>query len=41
MTMFISIGTALPLFIALMFFMTDLEAVRMSPLPSMELVFQA
>ncbi|KAI0449477.1 amino acid/polyamine transporter I [Xylaria acuta] len=41
MTMFIGIGTALPLFITLMFFMTDLEAVRASPLPSMELVYQA
>ncbi|KAI0184920.1 amino acid/polyamine transporter I [Xylaria flabelliformis] len=41
MTMFIGIGTALPLFIALMFFMTDLEAVRRSQLPSMELIYQA
>ncbi|KAI1746649.1 amino acid/polyamine transporter I [Xylaria castorea] len=41
MTMFIGIGTALPLFITLMFFMTDLEAVRGSQLPSMELIYQA
>ncbi|GAP85727.1 putative choline transporter [Rosellinia necatrix] len=41
MTMFIGIGTALPLFIALMFFMADLDAVRASPLPSMELIYQA
>ncbi|WZH39199.1 amino acid/polyamine transporter I [Fusarium acuminatum] len=41
MTMFIGLFTSLPLFIALMYFMTDLDAVRTSPLPSMELVYQA
>lgn len=41
MTMIIGLGTALPVFIALMFFMTDLDAVTKSPLPSMELIFQA
>jgi choline transport protein len=39
--MFIGLFTSLPLFIALMYFMTDLDAVRTSPLPSMELVYQA
>ncbi|KAF2963967.1 hypothetical protein GQX73_g9605 [Xylaria multiplex] len=41
MTMVIGLITALPLFIALMYFMTDLDAVRDSALPSMELVYQA
>ncbi|RKL23004.1 hypothetical protein BFJ68_g1208 [Fusarium oxysporum] len=41
MTMFIGFFTALPLFIALMYFMTDLDAVRSAPLPSLELVYQA
>ncbi|KAJ4211663.1 hypothetical protein NW759_012265 [Fusarium solani] len=41
MTMFIGLLTSLPLFIALMFFMTDLDAVRHSPLPSMEIIYQA
>ncbi|KAH7183754.1 amino acid/polyamine transporter I [Fusarium oxysporum] len=41
MTMFIGLFTALPLFIALMYFMTDLDAVRSAPLPSLELVYQA
>lgn len=41
MTMIIGLVTTLPLFIALMYFMTDLEAVSNSPLPSMELIFQA
>ena len=41
MTMCVGLATALPLFIALMFFMTDLDAVANSPLPSMELVYQA
>ena len=41
MTMIIGLVTTLPLFIALMYFMTDLEAVSSSPLPSMELIFQA
>lgn len=41
MTMFIGLFTALPLFIALMHFMTDLDAVRSAPLPSLELVYQA
>ncbi|OQE16166.1 hypothetical protein PENSTE_c025G04039 [Penicillium steckii] len=41
MTMIIGLGTALPVFIALMFFMTDLDAVAKSPLPSMELILQA
>ncbi|KAF7548700.1 hypothetical protein G7Z17_g6886 [Cylindrodendrum hubeiense] len=40
-TMMIGLVTCLPLFIALMFFMTDLEAVATSPLPSMELIYQA
>ncbi|KAK7398128.1 hypothetical protein QQX98_012492 [Neonectria punicea] len=40
-TMLIGLVTCLPLFIALMFFMTDLEAVATSPLPSMELIYQA
>ncbi|KAM0550331.1 hypothetical protein ACHAPJ_009002 [Fusarium lateritium] len=37
MTMFIGLFTALPLFVALMYFMTDLDAVRSAPLPSLEL----
>lgn len=41
MTMMIGLITTLPLFIALMYFMTDLEAVTSSPLPSMELIYQA
>ncbi|KPM37242.1 hypothetical protein AK830_g9303 [Neonectria ditissima] len=41
MTMLIGLTTCLPLFIALMFFMTDLKAVATSPLPSMELIYQA
>jgi choline transport protein len=41
MTMIIGLVTTLPLFIALLYFMTDLEAVKSSPLPSMELVYQA
>ncbi|KAH6989506.1 amino acid/polyamine transporter I [Ilyonectria sp. MPI-CAGE-AT-0026] len=41
MTMMIGLLTSLPLFIALMYFMTDLEAVATSPLPSMELIYQA
>lgn len=40
-TMAIGLGTTLPLFIPLMLFMTDLDAVRSSPLPSIELVHQA
>jgi hypothetical protein len=41
MTMVIGLLTSFPLFLALMYFMTDLEAVRTSPLPSMEIMFQA
>lgn len=41
MTMIIGLFTCFPLFLALMFFMTDLDAVRNSPLPSLELVYQA
>lgn len=41
MTMMIGLLTSLPLFIALMYFMTDLKAVATSPLPSMELIYQA
>lgn len=41
MTMMIGLLTSLPLFIALMYFMTDLEAVATSPLPSIELIYQA
>lgn len=41
MTMVIGMVTCLPLFVALIFFMTDLEKVTSSPLPSMELVYQA
>ncbi|KAF4470382.1 choline transporter [Fusarium albosuccineum] len=40
-TMFIGLATSLPMFLALMYFMTDLDAFRTSPLPSMELVYQA
>ncbi|KAF2168982.1 hypothetical protein M409DRAFT_65312 [Zasmidium cellare ATCC 36951] len=40
-TMTLGLGTTLPLFIPLMLFSTDLDAVRSSPLPSIELVYQA
>lgn len=39
--MMIGLATAFPLLLALMFFMTDLDAVMTSPLPSMELIYQA
>jgi hypothetical protein len=41
MTMIIGLLTSFPLFLALMYFMTDLDAVRLSPLPSMEIMYQA
>lgn len=41
MTMITGLTTALPLFIALLYFMTDLDAVRTAPLPALELVYQA
>ena len=40
-TMFIGLATTLPLIIALMFCMKDLNAVVTSPLPSLEAVYQA
>ncbi|KAK4499995.1 hypothetical protein PRZ48_008181 [Zasmidium cellare] len=40
-TMMLGLGTTLPLFIPLMLFITDLDAVRSSPLPSIELVYQS
>ncbi|KGO66091.1 Amino acid/polyamine transporter I [Penicillium expansum] len=40
MTLVIGLVTSLSLFIVLMFFMVDLEAVRTAPLPSLELVYQ-
>ncbi|RAL04575.1 choline transporter [Aspergillus ibericus CBS 121593] len=41
MSVFLSLATCLPLFIALMFCMSDMNAVVSSALPSMELVYQA
>ncbi|KAK5677213.1 hypothetical protein LTS10_010402 [Elasticomyces elasticus] len=41
MTMVIGLLTSLPLMIALCLFITDLDAVRYAPLPSMEIVYQA
>ncbi|KAK4870736.1 hypothetical protein LT330_005084 [Penicillium expansum] len=40
MTLVIGLVISLSLFIVLMFFMVDLEAVRTAPLPSLELVYQ-
>ncbi|CAI7587944.1 unnamed protein product [Penicillium bialowiezense] len=40
LTMLIGLLTALSLFIVLMLFVVDLDAVRMSPLPSLELIYQ-
>ncbi|KAI9146855.1 choline transporter [Paramyrothecium foliicola] len=40
LTMFIGFLTSFPLFLALMYFMTDLDAVRTSPLPAMEIMYQ-
>jgi choline transport protein len=41
MTMFIGLATSLPLMCALHLFVTDIDAVASSPLPSMELIRQA
>ncbi|VUC29731.1 unnamed protein product [Clonostachys rosea] len=41
MTMMIGIVTSLPLMVALLLFAKDLDAIVASPLPSMELVYQA
>ncbi|OHE91443.1 hypothetical protein CORC01_13262 [Colletotrichum orchidophilum] len=41
LTILIGLGTAFPLFLALMFFMTDLNAVTSARLPSLELINQA
>lgn len=41
MTMLIGLFTTLPLVIMLMYYMTDLEAVTTSALPSLEIVSQA
>lgn len=40
-TLLIGLLTALPLMIALMFCMNDLDAVLKSPLPSLEIIYQA
>ena len=40
-TMIIGLLTTLPLFLALMFCMDNLEAITSSPLPSLEVVYQA
>ena len=40
-TMFIGLFTSLPLILALTFCMTDVDAVTSSPLPSLELLYQA
>lgn len=40
-TLVVGLLSSLPLFIALMFCMTDLDAVRSSPLPSLEIIYQA
>lgn len=40
LTMLIGLLTALSLFIVLMLFVVDVDAVRMSPLPSLELIYQ-
>ncbi|KAK1625277.1 amino acid/polyamine transporter I [Colletotrichum phormii] len=41
LTIFIGLGTAFPLLLALMFFMTGLDAVTSARLPSLELINQA
>ena len=41
MTMLIGLLTTLPLVVMLMYYMTDLEAVAASALPSLEIVSQA
>ena len=40
MTMVIGVATSLSLFIALMFFIEDMDAVRHASLPSLELIYQ-
>lgn len=40
LTMFIGLATALSLFVVLMLFVVDMDAVRTSPLPSLELIYQ-
>ena len=40
MTLAIGAVTSISLFVALMFFVDDIDAVRDSPLPSLELVYQ-
>ncbi|CAG8935032.1 unnamed protein product [Penicillium salamii] len=40
LTMFIGLATALSLFVVLMLFVVDIDAVRTSPLPSLELIYQ-
>lgn len=40
-TMAIGLTTTLPLFLVLLFSMTDLDAVRGSSLPSLEIMLQA
>lgn len=41
MTMLIGLLTTLPLVVMLMYYMTDLESVTASALPSLEIVSQA
>lgn len=41
MTMILGLLTSLPLMIALMVFVTDLDAVANAPVPSIEVVLQA
>ncbi|PYH87691.1 choline transporter, partial [Aspergillus ellipticus CBS 707.79] len=41
MSVLLSLATSLPLFVALMFCMSDMDAVINSALPSMELIYQA
>ena len=41
MTMLIGMATSLPLLLALMFCVSDLDAVVNSQLPSMEVIYQA
>lgn len=41
MTMILGLLTSLPLIIALMVFVTDLDAVANAPVPSIEVVLQA
>lgn len=40
-TLFIGLVSTLPLFIALFLFSSDTEAIIDSPLPSLELIYQA